>query len=204
MTSSKILFVLYLAAPLLILCTFSENSVPFEFTDHHIKLEIDPDSGTLTAVDTISVQYHKNVDRLYFFLNESFTVERINIGHQELSLLPVSNEDIRQLSKLFDKKIHHQGTQVVQVKIPRSLYAEQFQVWYSGRTNLTTEGLYWYPILPGQITRMHLTALMPCRYNLEMGAALIEQHRDEDWNLCVWESEQSFEYYPLHFVDLEL
>lgn len=63
----RLVLILYIL--LLPLCSPEKQSLPFTITHHNIKLQCDPAACDLTAIDTISIQYEKNIDRIYFLLH---------------------------------------------------------------------------------------------------------------------------------------
>lgn len=185
-------------------CSTPSNKIDFEFTAHNLKVKLDPSLGQLAAIDTISIKYNRNVDHFYFFLHDSLHVERVGIGHQQFALQPIKpgmlNRDFPNLNNQFKSIV--EKSQIVQVQIPKSLYPEKIEIWYSGLYDEDVlKTIAWYPTLPDALTTFRLTTLTPKLYEIKSDGILSQQEQDDDWKICVWEKDKPSEFIALFVGD---
>ncbi len=173
-----------------ILCLFAcvpqMQVQPFSFSNHSIKLHYDPISQELTAVDTLSVHYEKNVDRLYFFLQKSLSVERVSVGHQEFRIGEMDEAEIDDLCEELDKDWQQlvEQAQIVVVFIPKSLYPERIEIRYRGQIDLSTDTpKVWHPILPGNDSTFFVTSIIPREYEIQIDGQVLQEEDDDVWRL---------------------
>jgi hypothetical protein len=167
-------------------CVPERTRPAFTFSNHAIKLHYDPVSQELTAVDTLSIQYEKNVDQIYFFLHESLHVERVSVGHQEFSIGEMNSEQVDDICRSLSEEWRQlmQDAQIVAVHIPKSLYSNILEIRYKGTINLMTKDrIVWHPVLPGVDSTFRLTTILPHEYVLETDGKLISEKEDELWRL---------------------
>ncbi len=173
---------------LLYACSQTTVSPGFEFTAHHLKLQFDPDTQHLIAVDTISVTFSKNVDTIYFFLHDSLNVKRIGVAHQELNVQHISPHELKKMmNRLKGKGQWTNNTQIVKVKIPKSWYPDQIEVRYEGFVNSTLDSTLWCPALPDVMSSYFLTAAVPRQYRLLSNCTLRAEASGDVWRFCEWE-----------------
>ncbi|MBN1481944.1 hypothetical protein EH223_06355 [candidate division KSB1 bacterium] len=146
----------------------------------------------MTAVDTLSIHYEKNVDRVYFFLHKSLHVERVGVGHQDFRLGEMSMNEVQQICQQLDSNWRQivEKSQIVVVYIPKSLYSEWIEVRYRGTIDLTESPLAWYPVLPDVYSTFNLTMLLPCDYHVSTLGTLRLEEADDVWRLYQWEVNQ--------------
>lgn len=178
---------LFLAGILFLYACVPERTVPsFTFPLHSIKLHYDPVSQELTAVDTLTIQYEKNVDRIYFFLHESLHVDRVGVGHQDFEISDMSSSDIEDhFGKMTgDWQQLVENAQIVEVHIPRSLYSERIEIRYKGTIDLAMESVSaWHPVLPDMRSEFHLTTILPRDYILVADGEVVQEEVDDLWRL---------------------
>ena len=176
-----------LAGILFSLACVPDRTVPsFTFTNHSIKLHYDPVSQELTAVDTLAVQYEKNVDQIYFFLHESLHVERVSVGHQEFRIGEMDSDKVDDICSALPEEwrrlIDH--AQIVAVDIPKSLFSNRIEIRYTGKINLmTAEQSAWHPLVPGVDSTFRLTTILPQDFVLATDGTLLSEKVDELWRL---------------------
>lgn len=178
---------LILAGLLCIFACVPERTIPsFTFPNHSIKLHYDPVSQELTAVDTLSIQYDKNVDQVYFFLHDSLHVERVSIGHQDFEIEEMNSRKVDEIYRDLTDDWKHlvNNTHVIIVHIPKSLYSEKIEICYRGKIDLmTNEPGAWHPMLPGSDSSFDLTSILPRDYNLIVDGKMLHQDVDDVWRL---------------------
>jgi len=199
MPFSKILFLCSLLSLAFVDCSRQPQPLPFEFSAHNIKLKFESETDFLSAADTISVKFHKNVDHVYFFLYDSFKVNKICIGNQQLALENISGKVLQDMGPLTDElRQIMDSSQIVQVAIPKSLYPKSIQVWYSGPIKWQDlNHVAWHPILPGVKSTFVLTALLPDQLLPGRANSLTLLHRDADWSLWHGENQNPQQYFKL-------
>ncbi len=169
-------------------CSQTNSCFDFEFTAHHLKLQFDPDSQYLIAVDTISVKYSKNVDTIYFFLHDSLQVKRVNVAHQELFVQQIEPNEFKNISSRLPitDPLWTDHTQILKVHIPKSLYPEHIQVRYEGFISAALDSVLWCPALPDAMSSYFLTAVVPKEYRLTSNGLLQTEQINDYWRLCQW------------------
>ena len=177
----------------LLTCSHLDSSPSFEFTAHHLKVQIDPDSHHFIAVDTISISYHKNVESFYFFLHDSLTVERVGVGHQEFQIEPMRPRELKTVLANMnrDQQQWAEHSQIVKIRIPKSLYAEHIEIRYKGSINPESlDQVIWHPALPDAIASYELMVVVPKDYHIQCNATLRTEQTNEYWRFCEWEQMQ--------------
>jgi hypothetical protein len=180
-------------------CSRNQDATPFEFCAHNLKFKYDSTTHLLSVADTITLNFNRNVDHIYFFLHDSLHVTRISIGNQELIPVPVSPRHIQTLPVLTEKmaKVLDRA-QIVQVPIPKSLFPKRIKVWYSGNVDSRDlSEIAWHPILPGGRTDFQLTALLPAEFKPAENNILSLQNCEDAW--CLWTGQTSE---PKQFCDI--
>ena len=169
-------------------CLSPESDTPFSFSHHDLKIQYDPLSHELNSIDTLTIQYHKNVDRIYFFLQKSLFIESVGVGHQAFNLDEMSDDEIVHICENLDESWRQiaANSQIVTVRIPKSLYSERIQIRYRGFVDLSQDStIIWYPALPNMSSTFHVTALIPCDYKI-VSSEKIEETVDGTWRLNQW------------------
>lgn len=199
MPFSKIVFLCFLLSLLFLDCLQQSQTLPFEFSSHNIKLKYESETDFLSAADTISVQFHQNVDHVYFFLYDSFRVNKVCIGNQQLALENVDNKALQDIQLLTDDlRRVMDSSQIVQVAIPKSLYPKSIQVWYSGPVNWRElNRVAWHPLLPGVKSTFVLTALLPDQLLPVTANNLTLLRRDAAWSLWHGENQNPQQFFKL-------
>ncbi len=167
-------------------CVPDKNSPSFAFSNHAIKLHYDPLSQELTAVDTLTLQYEKNVDRIYFFLHESLHVESVCVGHQEFAIGEMTESQAENMCHAFAQEWHDliDQSQIVVVQIPKSLYSERIEIRYKGNVDLTSDQpVAWHPMLPGLNSSFQITSILPISYSLFADGIVLSEEQDDLWRL---------------------
>jgi len=201
MPLSKIMFLCFLLPLVCLECSRQPQTPPFEFSVHNIKLKFESETDYLSVADTISVQFHKNVDHVYFFLYDSFKVNKVCIGNQDLALENISIKTLRGMGPLTETMQQIiDSSQIVQFAIPKSLYPKSIQVWYSGPVDWRDlNRIAWHPLLPGVKSTFELAALLPAQFEPRGANKLTLLRRDEGWSL--WHGEDKN---PKQFCELTL
>ena len=186
MPFSKSLILSLLITLLVIGCSRRQDDPPFEFSAHNLKLKYDSNANFLSVTDTITLKFNRNVDHIYFFLHDSLKVTRVMIGNQDLIPEPVSARWIENMPTLTGEIAEIMDrAQIVLVPIPKSLYPQTIQVWYSGSADCEElNAIAWHPILPGATSIFHLTALLPQNVRPRENVVLSLLECDGDW--CLW------------------
>ncbi len=166
-------------------CSRKRDALPFEFSAHHIKLQFAPESNILSVADTVSTRFHRNVDYVYFFLYDSFRVERVAIGNQELRIKPVDAAFIQALPPVRDELVPLiDCSQIVRIAIPKSLFPKHIEVWYRGVVDWRELGdVAWHPFLPGSKAVFDVTALLPQHLQPTAAIELSKLITGENWYL---------------------
>lgn len=179
-------------------CAPPTSSPPYEFISHHVKLQFDPVQQKLIAVDTVYLHYEKNIDHFCFLLHDSLRVDRVGIGNQNFPLQPVSQREAEQFfSGIPPADLERfEDAQIVRVDLPKSLYAEKVEIFYSGYINLNNpSGVIWHPLLPKSQSPCTITAVLPFDYRFTLTGVAAEESVDQEWRLVRWskaESEMGF------------
>jgi hypothetical protein len=184
-------------------CT--SQTPPFEFTAHHLKIQIDPDQQQLFTVDTVSIRYFKNTDHIYFFLHDSLQVSHVGIGNQSFTIDEISTREAQNLfSKLAPSdQAYLEKAQIVKVHIPKSLYAEKLEIRYSGVIDFKqNEPLIWYPLLPNVAATYDVTAVVPARFRLSLPGVCTEERADELWRFYRWQVKEPATECALSLVEI--
>jgi len=171
---------------LLFACLPEKKPLEFTFPNHSIKLYYDPLTHDLTAVDTISVHYDKNVDRLYFFLHKALHVEQVSVGHQTFKIGEMNNAKVdlvgRHINEMYKPLVDQ--AQIVVVQIPKSLYSERIEIRYKGKIDLTsTDATVWHPMLPDTDSTFHLTTIIPRDFYVIIQGEKLNEQEDDLWRL---------------------
>jgi len=180
-------------------CAPPTSSPPYEFISHHIKLQLDPVQQKLIAVDTVYLHYEKNIDYFCFLLHDSLRVDRVAIGNQNFALQPVT---LREVEKIFlgipqSELEHFEHAQIVRVDLPKSLYAEKVEIFYSGHINLHDPSeVIWHPLLPNSHSPCKVTAVIPFNYRFTLPGNALEERVDQDWRLVQWSKTESEMVFP--------
>lgn len=176
----------------LFLAQCSSRQTRFSYTHHSLKIQYDPVAGELIAIDTLTVQYHENVDQIYFFLHDSLHLERVGVGHQEFSLGSLPPDDLEAICATLDDEWTQMvdKSQIVTVRIPKSLYSERIEVRYRGQIDLAQEApIAWHPLLPGMQSTFQVTALIP-QDHVIMTTDKTSDDVDGAWRLVRWNTRQ--------------
>lgn len=202
-TNPSLFFLLTLVVLFWITCASQTPS--FEFTAHHLKIQIDPDQQQLVAVDTVSIRYFKNTDYIYFFLNDSLRVSHVGVGNQTLMIDEISDREVRGLfSRLSASNFSYlEKAQIVKVHIPKSLYAEKLEIRYSGVINFKqNQPLIWFPLLPNVAATYDVTAVVPARFRLSLPGVCTDERADELWRFFRWQVNEPATECPLRLVEI--
>jgi hypothetical protein len=204
MKSTPLMFFL-LALLVFFWITFASHTPSFEFTAHHLKIQIDPDQQQLFAVDTVSIRYFQNIDHIYFFLHDSLRVTHVGIGNQSFAIDEITNREAQSLfSKLAPSdQSMLENSQIVKVRIPKSLYAEKLEICYSGVINFRqNEPLIWYPFLPNVAATYDVTAVVPARFRLSLPGVCTAEREDELLRFYRWEVQKPTTECLLHLEEI--
>mgnify|MGYP005843987219 CR=1 FL=1 len=180
---------LFLTACVLLQTACTPPKPAFEFIDHQLKIAVDPDNRQFIALDTVSIRYHKNIDSVYFLLRDSLRVERVGISHQSFRLIPLTARKTKSVLALFsgcDPKAYEHA-QIVQVCIPKSLFAHKMEIYYSGEIDLEQGIRLWYPQTPCTPATINVTAMLPSRFRLTLPGQSIDECTDNAWRICRWQ-----------------
>lgn len=178
------------------LCCQSFHSPSFEITSQRLKVQFDPVTQKLAVTDTIGITFYKNVDSISFLLQDTMQVERVGIANQDL--------DFEQLTE-FDRKAYVRNAgavdwkdkQLVRVNIPKSLYPEQIEVWYSGEYQKTEPGgpvYFWHPVQPDALSTFTVTALCPREFRFEFDAEQTFFAENDVWRISRWQHTEPVEF----------
>jgi|GEM_PF-3987863 len=178
------------------------HDIPFQFHSHQVKIKIDPHTLSYSATDTISLSFHKKHDRLFFFIEESMTIERIGIGQQDLSFNVFRESDIeKNLRPYRCPREYCQNKKLVNVLIPPNLHPKQIAIWYDGSlaSNLSqNDNHLWYPVLMDSLTTFKVTALTPCDYQVTSTATCYREAVNKKWRISLWEEKSPCHFLPLY------
>ena len=217
----------YFTLCFILLCLASacsrHSSHNFVFNSHHIKLQINPDDNSLTAIDSIDIRYIRPTNRIFFFLNDSITVERVSIGHQPLEVVSKKEYDLFRIldNPDVDWEREYANAMLHEVQLPNNLQPDRIEVYYQGsvrnpilpgkrktrsgenQTTFSDSRVYasehfWYPLLPNNLSSFRLKALIPCDYRLISSGCLKLQDQWKDSLICVWEEKQKIDQICLY------
>ncbi len=210
---------------LLLACNTKSVQLPYDFTHHNLKIQIEPAAHRLTAIDTITVSYSHKTTELFFFLSNTLSVEKIRAGHQELSFSPSETFDLTKFDKNADEdlKSRFKNAHLYRIELPPQLEPEHIEVMYRGTiydslrsasfsrmmvADQTTgligeEGVFlsaesfWYPSLPQSLSSLRLTAMSPSGCRVLASGKLLREEQAGDSLFCVWEEKKPIDAFYL-------
>ncbi len=233
-TSHRAFFLAPLAlwATLLLTCNIKTVQLPYGFTHHNLRIQIEPAAHRLNAIDTITVSYTRKTTELFFFLASTLNVERIRAGHQELSFSFSETFDLAKFAKNVDDdlKSRFKNAHLCRVELPPQLEPEHIEVMYRGAiydslrsasfsrmmvADQTTgligkEGVFlssesfWYPSLPQSLSSLRLTAMTPANCRVLTSGRLLREVQEGDSLFCVWEEKRPIDAFYLSAGDYQV
>jgi len=177
------------------LCCQSFHSPSFEITSQRLKVQFDPVTQKLAVTDTIGITFYKNVDSISFLLQDTMQVERVGIANQDLEFEQLTEFDCQKIAKNSEWQ-EWKDKKLVRVSIPKSLYPEQIEVWYSGEYQKIEPGddFYWHPVQPDALTTFSVTALCPRDFEFEFDAEQTFFAENEIWRISRWQHTKPAEF----------
>ena len=192
-----------------------QTSSQFSFSSHHLRVILNPRQHSITAIDTIRINYIKPTNKIYFFLNDSLAVESVSVGDQKLDVEKKSPADFFNLfgSNGTEEEDQFKNAQFYQVNLPNDLLPENIEIRYTGTIYDSlksasfsrmmvadqTSGLigengifldgasFWYPLLPHELSNFRLTTLTPRGFRVLSSGKLLYHKESNDSLISCWE-----------------
>lgn len=209
-----------------------QTSPQFNFSSHHLKVFLNPHQHSITAIDTIYINYVKPTNKVYFFLNDSLDVENVSVGDQKLDVKKKNATDFYHLfgsSEPVDEN-QFKNAQFYQVNLPNDLAPENIEVRYKGTIYDSlksasfsrmmvadqTSGLigengifldgasFWYPLLPHELSNFRLTTLTPKGFRVLSSGKLLYHKESNDSLVSCWEETKPLDTIYLCAGDYEI
>ncbi|MBD3376591.1 hypothetical protein GF406_16265 [candidate division KSB1 bacterium] len=207
----------WLCLILFLACSTSPDSV-FEVLSHKLKIQLDPDSHRMIAIDTIHVK-SRDLTQFSFLLHETLEITSIRIGNQELHYTVDMASGSEGIPELKNSASNINSMHKIEVMFPPSLDPQYIEIHYEGNfldsalTNhtenamLTPPGIYlrgrsfWYPYFPNQKSSMRLVARSPRGFRILTSGELIHYTESLDSIYCVWQQDQPVQEFFLCAAD---
>jgi hypothetical protein len=196
------LFLVFLV--LVLFCTTKPHN-NCQIISHNIQLFINPETNSLTAIDSIGISYKENTDHIYFLLHDSLDLEKIEVGHLVFEFSKIESKNNKTHKAIGCENI--KDVTLYKVKIPFNLSPNSMRIFYSGyiwepndKVNLdqfdnfllTNERVVlkkdscWYPTIPNNQSSFSVLTLAPKKLLLRCKAEHELQQIDGDFIMNRW------------------